>query len=125
MGRAAPIAGISITCVFMLVFMIVWLSAAINIPLFPLNLIFCIIGIVVPLMVIRSSINGVRKGREMMERKEKEGAGAGEETEEKPDSGDYSGYCPYCGSPVNPDYGFCRVCGKKIRWSPWIAEPFA
>ena len=114
MGRAAPIAGVSITCVFMLIFMIVWVSAAINIPIFPLNLIFCLIGIFVPLMVIRSSINGARKGCEMMERKEKEEAGAGEVVGEKSDIGDYSGYCPYCGSPVNPDYGFCRVCGKKI-----------
>jgi hypothetical protein len=27
----------------------------------------------------------------------------------------YSNYCPNCGSPVNPEYIFCRRCGIKLK----------
>lgn len=30
---------------------------------------------------------------------------------------EYSGYCPYCGSPVEKGHGFCSVCGKRLRWT--------
>lgn len=111
MRKVAPLAGVMITCVFMLIFMFVWLSAAVNIPMFPFNMFFVLIGLFVPLLVIYSSISGVRKARKATEAEDESET---QEVEEKADDGDYSGYCPYCGSPVNPDYGFCRVCGKKI-----------
>ena len=31
---------------------------------------------------------------------------------------DESDYCPGCGSPVDPEYDFCTVCGKRLRRCP-------
>lgn len=25
------------------------------------------------------------------------------------------GFCPECGSPLDPDDSFCRVCGRRLR----------
>lgn len=35
-----------------------------------------------------------------------------EKEENKPGTG--RGFCPYCGAPAEPDYAYCRRCGKKL-----------
>lgn len=92
----------------LLVFLSIWIGTTSNIPMEGVRIPFMLFGTLVVVLGIYSVFKNyivIRKAVQGMEQKEKES---------EPVSGTYTGYCPYCGSPVNEEYAHCRVCGKKL-----------
>lgn len=90
---------------FMLLFALMWTMTAATMVPFPYMMIFMMFGLLFICLalyqlmsVMKRSDDAVAEGPEISDGPEKE----------------YSGFCPYCGSPVEPDYGYCRVCGRRI-----------
>ena len=92
----------------LLVFLSIWIGTTSNIPMDGVRIPFMLFGTLVVVLGIYSVFKHyivIRNAVQGMEQKEKES---------EPVSGIYTGYCPYCGSPVNEEYAHCRVCGKKL-----------
>lgn len=90
----------------MILFCAVWMSISYTIPFFPMNIIFMAIGLLFLIMALRNIWRAIAPKRETSSAIER----PAEEHHQ------YSGYCPYCGSPVEEGHGFCSVCGKRLRW---------
>lgn len=98
--------------VFMLLFGLVWTSEASSIGAPPF---FSLFGILFMAFAVWMIVSALRPGKKTPP--------AGADPAKPPAAPDldehheYSGYCPYCGSPVEKGHGFCSVCGKRLRWT--------
>ncbi|MFT0899358.1 zinc ribbon domain-containing protein [Candidatus Methanoprimaticola sp. MG2] len=105
MTRVSNIFGL----LFLILFGIIWVAITLSIPS-PIGILFSAFGVLFIVYAAVHMVYGLRKGpvqsppeARFPERK----------ADEVPPDND--GFCPYCGSPVNDDYEFCRVCGKRVQ----------
>ncbi len=108
MARRSVNTGGLVAGAFMLLFCIVWMSIASTIPVFPMNIAFMAFGLLFVIIALRNIWRAIAPER-----------GTDADPVKKPSPEEhhqYSGYCPYCGSPVEEGHGFCSVCGKRLRW---------
>ncbi len=113
-GRTDPQGGL-LGCVFMLLFAVFWTSTAVStgIP-FPMNMMFILVGVLLIVVAVKGIVQSLRPERKPAESGIVDPAAP--PMPEEPDvRHEYSGYCPYCGSPVETDHDFCSVCGKRLR----------
>ncbi len=90
---------------FMLLFALIWTMTAATMVPFPYMMIFIMFGLLFICLALYQLVSNMKR--------------TGDTAEKEPEIPDgpekeYSGFCPYCGSPVEPDYGYCRVCGRRI-----------
>lgn len=91
----------------LLVFLALWIFSTSTIPMWPMNILFMLLGILIVSLGVYSIAKNYLRIRGC--------AKASEEQEQAEDEkGPFTGYCPYCGSPVREEYAHCRVCGKKL-----------
>lgn len=107
-GRGTLFAPI-VTTVMLLVFLSIWIGTTSNIPMEGVRIPFMLFGTLVVVLGIYSVFKHYLVIRNAVQGMEQQ-----QEKESEPVSGTYTGYCPYCGSPVNEEYAHCRVCGKKL-----------
>lgn len=119
-GRAPSMIN-GIVGIFMVCFGILWtiIAAQAGGVIFVFGIIWTCIALIITVYNFR---NATRKNRyssfditdsdeEPDPLNERFGVGSGSETFES-EQGD--SFCPYCGSPTEGDYKFCRKCGKKL-----------
>ena len=91
----------------LLVFLALWIYSLSLMSMGIIGALFLLFGVLVVSLGIYSAFKNYFDVRESMK------------TVENPDDADhekgpYTGYCPYCGSPVKEEYSHCRVCGKRL-----------
>ncbi len=93
---------------FMLLFALIWTMTAATMVPFPFMMIFIMFGLLFICLALYQIVSVMKRSDEAVK--------VGPEVPEVHDGPEkeYSGFCPYCGSPVEPDYGYCRVCGRRI-----------
>lgn len=89
---------------FLLIFALIWISISWTMPIFPMNLMFSLIGVLLIGVAVRNIYLAVRPAKAPKE----EGA----EDDGAPHA--YTGYCPSCGMPVDEGQSFCSACGRKL-----------
>lgn len=90
---------------FMLLFALIWTMTAATMVPFPYMMIFIMFGLLFICLALYQLVSNMKRTGDTAEK--------GPEVLDGPEK-EYSGFCPYCGSPVEPDYGYCRVCGRRI-----------
>ena len=109
-GRMAKANGV-MAGLFYIVFGIIWITMCGAIPS-AIGILFMVVGALViafgALMIVRTIRNGGPQSFRARTSHPEEPSEGDQELKE------YSGYCPYCGSPAEEDHDYCRVCGKRI-----------
>ncbi len=90
---------------FMLVFALLWTVTVLLIVPFPFMMIFLMFGLLFVCLAAYQLASNLKRSGDAVEKEPEIPNGPEKE---------YCGFCPYCGSPVEPDYGYCRVCGRRI-----------
>ncbi len=89
---------------FLLIFALIWMSISYSMPMFPVNVLFSLIGVLLIGVAARNIYLAIRPVK-------------GPKEEEAMDDGAqhaYTGYCPSCGMPVDEGQSFCSACGRKL-----------
>ena len=122
-GRGPSLLG-GIMGIFMVLIGIVWTSIAMR-----ADFLFAMFGVIWTLMAltitIYNFIGATRRNRPSMyditdgdeepdPLNELFGNKPENKPEEKKNTYDGKGFCPYCGAAAEKDYSFCRKCGKKL-----------
>ncbi|MDO5852640.1 MAG: hypothetical protein Q4Q62_00985 [Thermoplasmata archaeon] len=107
----------ALTGVFVIIFVVMWMSIALMVPM-PYGALFIAVGVFFLILGVRQVVISFRQ------RPGQDGPGIPLDRpsdlppSDMPDPDRSAealyGYCPYCGSSVETDYGYCRVCGKRI-----------
>lgn len=89
---------------FLLIFALIWISISYSMPMFPVNILFSLIGVLLIGVAARNIYLAFRPVRAPKDE--------GSEDDEAPQP--YTGYCPSCGMPVDEGQSFCSACGRKL-----------
>ena len=101
---------------FMLLFSIGWTVVSLSIPM-PFGILFVLFGLAFIVYGIVAVARAIRLPSDGMVPRPPEVPVEPPVAEEVDVNAEYTGYCPYCGSPTESGNEFCRVCGKRLdRW---------
>ena len=110
--------GKGVFAVIFILFGVVWISTCLTMPSGGGSL-FAVFGLLVIAMGLYSLLRGPRAkagfGTGAMDRHDP--ADLPESRFQPPrQDGVANGFCPYCGSPLESDFQYCGVCGRRLRW---------
>lgn len=106
-GKGPSLVAPAIVTAMLLVFLALWIYSTSMMSMGAMGAMFLLFGVLVVTLGIYSVFKNYFDVRESMKSADKP-------DDAEHEKGPYTGYCPYCGSPVKEDYHHCRVCGKRL-----------
>lgn len=106
--------------VFLILFGIVWMSMTASMP-FSFASLFSLFGLLFIVLGVYRLVVTLRDGSDAGVPPQNPPSGGYDGYGQEPpghrreEGVSYSGYCQYCGAPVEEGHSFCKVCGKRLR----------